>query len=358
MAGRPRDEGFSGRACASAPGPPPAARARGSRAARAARPARAPARACSGDAPGRRLRERRAARGQAGDDAGEHVARARGRRGRRCAPSWRQQSAVGRRDVGRRALQRDDRVPARAPPRARARSGSALIVFLGDAGQVRHLAGVRRQQRRPLEAAHVERRRPSPARRGRRRRARSAGSRRRDEGARRRARPAGRGRSARASTLVEQRLELRQRRRRRGRRASVSGSAMHARLGQRERERRRDARGASRPPACRRRRAAPPSPASSAAPGISRLPAIDQHAAALFLVAVAVGLRQRPARAAARVDRRRSRAIVGHHDFGAAGTSGSAVTGAPASRSGATKFTSRRHELAVPAGAPDRTRTR
>ena len=46
----------------------------------------------------------------------------------------------------------------------------------------------------------------------------------------------------------------------------------------------------------------------------------------------------------------------GLHDFGAAGTSGSAVTGVPASRSGETKFTSRRTSLPwLPAAGRTRT---
>ena len=69
-----------------------------------------------------------------------------------------------------------------------------------------------------------------------------------------------------------------------------------------------------------------------------------QRRAALFLVGVAVGLGQRPGAQQPRIDLD-GRADLGHHDFGAAGRSGAAVTGAPASRSGATKFSSCRTSL-------------
>ena len=107
-----------------------------------------------GDTPRGRLHQRRAARGDAADEAGEHVARA-----RRAQP-WlialvAPAGTVGGRDHGRRAFQDDDRVPAR-----RRLACMALRVggdrFFRQPGEMRHLAVMRRHDRRPLEAAHVE----------------------------------------------------------------------------------------------------------------------------------------------------------------------------------------------------------
>ena len=95
--------------------------------------------------------------------------------------------------------------------------------------------------------------------------------------------------------------------------------------------------------------------ASIAVPGISTLPAITRIAPRSSLSASPPGSGSGQPRSSCVVDVD-GRADLGHHDFAATGTSGSAVTGAPASRSGATKFTSCRTSLPCrPASGSKRT---
>ena len=84
--------------------------------------------------------------------------------------------------------------------------------------------------------------------------------------------------------------------------------------------------------------------ASAAAPGISALPAITSIAPRSSLSAAPSGWGSGQARSSC-ASISTVGADLGHHDFGATGRSGAAVTGAPASRSGETKFSSCRTSL-------------
>ena len=241
----------------------------------------------------------------------------------------------------------------RAASAARWRSGSAAIGFLVGAGQMRHLAGVRRRRaparskrpsRRQRDHAHraAHRARAAPRSAGRRsavrRRLRGRAARRacRDRAAPHRppraaARPApGCARRARRPCLP------------RSATTRASGTAIASHGG--------DARAASRSSSL-------PAPARKAAVGgedrgarASRaLPPTTSTRPRCFLVAVGRRHRQRPARAAAR--RRLRRATRSSLMASApAGTSGSLVTGAPASSSGSDEVDRAQHQLAVPAG--------
>ena len=236
----------------------------------------------------------------------------------------------------------------RAAPRAGA-LGVCAIVLLRGAGQVRHLAGMRRQQQPADRSAAPSSTTPiasASSTTAARRSAPAAPARRRGS----RPRPACRDRSAPRRSLRARARAAPMPRRARPPSGGL-GQRDDARLGQRQRHAAARRSRAVATAACRRRRAARPSRPAAPRPasrGCRRSPARGR-ASSLSPSSPGCG-RGQPRSSASSIVERRRRGRRRHHDFGAAGTSGSAVTGAPASRSGETKFTSRRHQLAVAAG--------